>query len=373
MRKFLNVFLAVFAGMSALVIAACGKDSATSLKNSHKITQSNEETGVCEHCGETLYTLSGDSKNAVTYTLSANKKYYSVSVGAPVEGKVILPSYYKARGDEEYLPVLEASFTSSKITKVELSSVVEEVKFSSCPALEEIIVPETNKEYKLLDGVLFNKSGKKLVKYPAAKAGGEYTVPDGVTEIESRAFARNGALCSLNFSEGLTKINDDAFAYCKKLESVAIPESVTSLGNDAFIGNEGLKNVVLGSNITAIGEHSFKGCEKLANVRLGKNLKTVGSGAFSGCKSLASVTIPDSVTSIYDGAFSLCDSLTDVTFGKGIKLLGNGIFVNSFKLTDIQFNGSVAQWQEVTKVDEWCINVNTDVVTCTDGTVAIVN
>ena len=62
--------------------------------------------------------------------------------------------------------------------------------FSGCKSLKTITVAEGNTAFSATeDGVLFNQEGTKLIAYPAAKTGTEYTIPEGVEEIATGAFA----------------------------------------------------------------------------------------------------------------------------------------------------------------------------------------
>ena len=70
----------------------------------------------------------------------------------------------------------------------------------------------------------------------------------------------------------------------------------------------------------------------------------IGDYVFYGCTGLTSVTIPDSVTSIGDLAFNWCGDLTDITF-----------------------QGTMQQWNDISKGTDWNYNTNSYTVTCTDG------
>ena len=62
--------------------------------------------------------------------------------------------------------------------------------FSGCKSLKTITVAAENTVFSATeDGVLFNQEGTKLIAYPAAKTGTEYTIPEGVEEIADGAFA----------------------------------------------------------------------------------------------------------------------------------------------------------------------------------------
>jgi hypothetical protein len=54
--------------------------------------------------------------------------------------------------------------------------------------LEQIVVDEENGTYASLDGVLFTKDYKTLVKYPSARSGEVYIVPDVTVNIAAFAF-----------------------------------------------------------------------------------------------------------------------------------------------------------------------------------------
>ena len=137
--------------------------------------------------------------------------------------------------------------------------------FSSCTKLIRIDVDEKNKTYKSIDGNLYTKDGKILIKYATGKESANFSVPDIVTNIGRYAFE-----C------------------CDCLERVIIPDSVTIIGDGAFVG-----------------------CISLTSVRFVENSKLtlIGRGAFEGCESLKSITIPDSVIEIDEGAFFCCENL----------------------------------------------------------------
>ena len=72
----------------------------------------------------------------------------------------------------------------------------------------------------------------------------------------------------------------------------------------------------------------------------------IGDEAFRGCYSLTSIEIPNGVTSIGDDAFYGCDSLTSITY-----------------------NGTVSEWNAISKDEHWDSTADY-IVYCTDGTVA---
>ena len=106
---------------------------------------------------------------------------------------------------------------------------------------------------------------------------------------------------SVNIPNGVTSIKVRAFARCSSLESITIPNSVMSIEGYAFSDCTSLKSITIPDGVTSITD-----------------------GAFAYCSSLASITIPDSVTNIRMMAFSYCTSLANIYY-KGTKEQWNAI------------------------------------------------
>ena len=106
--------------------------------------------------------------------------------------------------------------------------------FHYCDNLTSVIVDSENKNYCSEDGILFNKGKTEIIKYPAAKEGGSYTIPSSVTRIGHYAFRYCKNLTSITIPSSVTSIGGYAFWYCKNLTSITIPSSVTRIGNFAF-------------------------------------------------------------------------------------------------------------------------------------------
>ena len=68
-----------------------------------------------------------------------------------------------------------------------------------------------------------------------------------------------------------------------------------------------------------------------------------------------------------DRAFYDCTSLTSVTIGGGVTEIGESAFYDCESLTSIEFQGTLAQWQQIQKGDDWNYNTGNYTITCTDG------
>lgn len=112
-----------------------------------------------------------------------------------------------------------------------------------------------------------------------------------------------------------------------------------------------------------------------APIRTGINgMQTVALAAVAFENNVNLITapeLPDSLLAIYDEAFDGCENLTSVTISANITTIGYSVFSNCTSLTRIAFNGTMAQWNTVTKCDGWNYRVPATYVQCTDGTVAL--
>ncbi len=117
-----------------------------------------------------------------------------------------------------------------------------EAAFVDCHSLAEILVAPENPAYSSLDGVLFNKDRTMLLEYPSAKHA-DYTIPDGVVQIASRAFEDLEGLTSLVVPEGVERIENGTFCGCWNMKSITLPSSLTFIGERAFTYDHSLADV----------------------------------------------------------------------------------------------------------------------------------
>ena len=103
----------------------------------------------------------------------------------------------------------------------------------TCENLKAIYVDENNKNYKDIDGVLYTKDGKTIVKFPYAKAN-TYTIPDGVTTIGAYAFHPCNQMTEVIIPDSVTTIEYCAFSRCVSLTKITIPKSVTLIEDNVF-------------------------------------------------------------------------------------------------------------------------------------------
>ncbi|MBE6853991.1 MAG: leucine-rich repeat domain-containing protein, partial [Ruminococcus sp.] len=138
-------------------------------------------------------------------------------------------------------------FDNSVITSVTIPAGVKRITVEGCDALEEINVDEDNVYFSSSDGILYDKTGEKLVRYPEGRKEKEFSGPEGVETIGIKAFYGNDFLRDVNFSEGLKIIDEHAFSGCQ-LENIKLPQSVEELCFSCFGCNNYIQKINIPKN-----------------------------------------------------------------------------------------------------------------------------
>ncbi len=194
----------------------------------------------------------------------------------------------------------KAFFDCDALTELTLSANVTQLDnyaLDGATGLTAITVAEENPSYQSLDGILFDKSGGVLIKYPEARPDTSYTVPDACHTLADWAFVGSKYLETITM-DTVTSIGTDVFYYCVALKSVAIPEGITELPDNLFGCCIALETVTLPSTLKTIGESCFFSCTSLKAVNLPEGLESIKSYAFTHCTALTELTVPASVATV---------------------------------------------------------------------------
>lgn len=191
-------------------------------------------------------------------------------------------------------------------------------------------------------------------------------IPDTVTSIEDGAFRGCTELKSVTIPNSVKKIGDCAFSNCVALTSVKIPDSVETIGDWAFHYCPSLTDITIPGE-THLGACVFYDCKGLKNVTIGDGATNIAYNTFYGCNELKNVNIPKSVKSIDEGAFSGCRSLQVFWISGNVTNIGSNAFWDCRQLAAIIFEGTVKQWNNISKGRDWDKNTYLSFVTCSDG------
>jgi hypothetical protein len=210
--------------------------------------------------------------------------------------------------------ISESAFESCSLLKtIALPSTVNSIDITAFNKFNgSIIVDSLNKNYSSLDGVLFDKSKRLLIKCPISKSG-NYTIPSTVNIIGKSAFEWCDSIKAIYFPNILNEIRDFAFRGCSNISSITIPSSVSTIGQDVFQRCMELTDVTFAtpSNLQIINAYTFDNCTSLLNIKIPSSVSSIINYAFSNCSGLSSIYIPTSVIDIGQAAFESCNG--DIT------------------------------------------------------------
>lgn len=331
------------------------------------------------------YMFQGLSKvKEITIPSQANL-YYNTFVDMPSLEKVILT--YNPTGYFNTSP----SFVGGE-------------SFINCPSLKEFVVDENDSEYMTIDGVLYSKSGRILLKYPAGKTDKTFTVPDGVSDIDSyafegathlesiynvpsvsegHAFENCTSLKNIEFSSNCTEFNFSSFANCTSLKNLNLPDSLNIIYTCNYYDHmENNRKDCNHFNTTALESVNIPACisnmdyisdftsalpGSLKNIDvkeddssfmlvdgalLSKDMTTLYR--YLGGSENTSYTVPESVTCIENSAFKNCKNLKNIKIGSNVESIGSNAFEGCVNLTDVNLSNVSDIYSEAFKN---CINL----------------
>ena len=261
----------------------------------------------------------GDCTRLTNVTIGTNVTdiEYQAFYGCAAFTNIAIPSSVTNLGDNafQFCSDLTSVLIPDSVTSIGVAP------FADCTILTNIAVAASNSAYSSIGGVLFDSAQSLFIEFPAG-LGGNYNIPNSVTNIGARAFESCTNLTNVTIPNSVTSIGDFAFYGCSGLTSMTIPNGVASIPDSAFANCYALTNVTIPDSVTNIGDFAFEGCFHLTSVAIPNSVTSIGDYAFYVCFGLTSVTIPNSVTSIGDYAFSDCFYLNTLLFQGNAPLLG---------------------------------------------------
>ena len=160
----------------------------------------------------------------------------------------------------------------------------------------EIMVSPQNPAISVVDGVVFNKDGTRLIACPSNKAGA-YAIPQGVLEIGTHAFENCNDLTDVTIPASVASIVGNPFDFAQ-LELKLAPENPDfSLIDGVLFDQTGTRLLVypcgrpgdtyeVPEGTVEIGEFAFAGCQQLSAVTIPESVTVIGSNSFWSCENL---------------------------------------------------------------------------------------
>ena len=211
-------------------------------------------------------------------------------------------------------------------------------------------------------------NGKLLLRGTGATY--DYTSHDSV-------FYQNVQIKEIVLSNGITGLGDRLFYRCANAKTVSLPATLTSIGNAAFAQEDavsnytaGLTSVTIPQAVTAIQSFAFQHTAIAAGT-VSANVKTWGKYVFSNCTKLKTARV--ACDSIGAFAFTRCTALSSLTISANCRTFGENMLTYCESLTAITYEGTIAQWNAITKPSNWMssgkhfYNDYLQKIQCTDG------
>ena len=217
--------------------------------------------------------------------------------------------------------VVHAFLDSQNLVNAYIPHTVTSIGFGAFHArnnIESINIDPNNLNFMSENGILYNKTKTKLIRYPSNKAGSVFTIPDKVTSIEDAAFSDCINLVNVNIPNTVMSMGTHVFQNCTRLENVDIPDNVTSIGFGVFQICTSLKSITIPIGVNSIGMSAFLMCSNLYDVYFESSTPpTIANDAFFLVKSGARAIVPAGATA-YGPEGSLWNGLVVTYFGNHI-------------------------------------------------------
>jgi hypothetical protein len=212
--------------------------------------------------------------------------------------------------------------------------------FSECD-IEDIVISPENPHLVFRDGCVIDTAAKTLI----LGIRGAVIPGDGSVErIGYSAFSGRRGISSLIIPEGIKEICSFAFEGCD-VERIALPKSIEKLGTSTLRDCKYLKSFDLGG-YSDLPDYSLDGCDALREVTGLENVTRIGKYALSVGADLHSIRLTSSLKSIDEYACLKASSLNR-----------------------IYFDGTVEQWNAISKGKGWNLRTPDTRIICNDGEV----
>lgn len=232
-----------------------------------------------------------------------------------------------------------------RLLTLELPATVEKVHSNSFPIfLEEIRVDEDNSWLTSVDGVLYSKDGRTLIRFPGRRCENDiFEVPEGVEYISAGAF-QAAVIGELIFPHSLRNLGKYSLSN-SIIGQLTIKDGLEIIEEDAFFG-AGIKQIRLPASIRKIEDRAFHQCYGIRDFKCDSEALEVGACLFSGGKfdnvdwwcweeippasflnaEIKKIEIPDGVTHIRDYAFAGCWKAKSISIPESVVMIEDNAF-----------------------------------------------
>ena len=199
--------------------------------------------------------------------------------------------------------------------------------------LKKVQVKAANKKYSSYKGLLYNKKKTKLLFVPMEIKS--LVFPKTLTNISvlTRDRGKGAKVTSIAVDAGNKEFKvKDGILYDKKItkvlfctknkKNVVLPKTVKDIEYAAFLGCKKLKNITFSENLEYVGDFAFENCDSLEYVRFPDRFVSIGTLAFFNCSHLKWIYVPKEVRfseEIIKDIFAGCNKLSDIYYAGTVK------------------------------------------------------
>lgn len=271
-----------------------------------------------------------------------------------------------------------AFFGCPKLAAVSLPAAfceLEDFVFDNSTGLKRIDVDPANETYASVDGVLYTKDMKTLLRVPEGMDVSGFTLPATVTRLEMNCMTRCG-FTSLDLSN-VTYIDAYTMNECENLTTVSLGRKLTFIGDGAFYNppltdvfyagsesdwakiiikgdNEPLQSATIHYNSNPVAPKNSTFGEPFTDDTLPAAGKTFAQSRWGAA---ASFTLDDKGTLTISGSgsipgysgtgspmYSYRDRIRRVILSGELTAIGENVFTGCSGITDVYFDGNRSGW-----------------------------
>lgn len=248
---------------------------------------------------------------------------------------VVLPSTIKT--------INTNAFSKSQITTINIPAGTTDIKdgaFAQIENLTAITVAAGNSKYTAADGILYeNNGGNKYLKaYPVAKAGTDFTVPNGTYGVSTNAFQLAKNLTTITLPASIqdlpTSAEANGFTSAANLTAIKVDPANTNFKDEdgVVLTQDGKTLVAYPFARRGVPDPNYNG--PLATMHAGEvytipnSVETIAKGAFAQVQHITAVKL-NNVKKISEGAFYSVRNLRNVELGASVETIEDGAITGS--------------------------------------------
>ena len=187
----------------------------------------------------------------------------------------------------------------------------------------------------------------------------EFNTEKDIYIKDQRCFENCNSLTQIvTNSENKKYISDNGILYTTNKEKIVVYPS--GKVNDTFSFDV---------NTKIIGRYAFCPNKNLKEINISSTVEEVDEGAFSYCSNLKKISV--NVKSIKSEAFYHNLNLEEINIGNNVSSIGYRSFGYLSKTDYITYNGSMEDWNRITKHSNWKNNTPITTIHCTDGNISL--